>query len=225
MWSLSGIIDSLYKSHDLPDDYAVAHGTRSLFPSALKNFSIIPLQRYRYSRSLTLETHDVIGEFSLLADGAGRWRYDVTIKPEISSPADAYAVGFVFRFSSDALGHGHMVVGSGVPDETSDTKAIIVTVIGFDPWIRDNWPDIFANECEFYLGSADSETDLYSAGTKMAADAGFSDLTILAGARVSHSDVTAPKGPPGPPDSGSSDDGDNGDGDINPWVDDGGDDF
>lgn len=209
MWSLQGTLKSIGSTSDLPEDFLAARGIRSLFPTAHKDpFSISLLNRYRYSSTGGFASEEIAASFLVKADGAGRWAYVTTIHCRNDTYNGAYGVGFLFDFSTDGTAHGYMQLSAenlinaraGLnPDPKGYQQRVEVTVQGFDPWIHENWPDVFAGKCEMYVYDASHIDDLSSAGGDMASKTGFSGLAPLAGATVSFRDVSMGGGDPGPP--------------------------
>jgi len=128
------------KNH-LPKGFNAKNGLRSLFPPGYKG-SISPLENYVF-RCLSPQVGDI--QILVGADGDGRW----LVASLANAPSDPdIQASFVFQHSTDSFGHGFdfdcpSPAGAGTPGPQWGW------ITGVDPWIKENWPSIFAKSCYF----------------------------------------------------------------------------
>ena len=189
MWSLAETLENL--SENLPTGRHQNDGIRSLFPRLYTGFSVTLLNNYVYGKTGDTAGDDIAVHFTVYADGAGRWRYSALISSAQQMYLGGYAVGFAFDWTHDGTAHGYMQVGhcdldneahSSMKGTYVEDDALVVR--GADVWITQNWPAIFASGCRFRADTAsgNDEVELYASGTRLANDAGYPAMSVLAGA-------------------------------------------
>ena len=169
---------SLYPNGHLPDGFDASRGIRSLFPPG-KSVGLSSLRRYVYSVEGWAATGELYPTYSVRADGAGNWCLRVLIS---TTGNGRFGAEVVFAFSTDTQGRGIVATGNygGGISGSDDGIGVSVLAHGLDPWIRDNWPDMFAQPVFLYISEA---TGFYKLPpiVRAATDHGFSGLTTLAG--------------------------------------------
>jgi hypothetical protein len=191
MFSLSKTLQGLAKTNHLPIGFNASQGVRSLLPSGRGNTSIAILKNYLYSqKSQQLAAGDIQATFDVFADGSGRWLYQAVIglvQPQNAS-SGRWGAGFVFAFSTDKLGRGYVKTGDYSLVNTEDyVDPFAVTLEGFDSWITNHWPELFAQSSFVYLSSATGFVKLPDVANA-ATDNGFAGLASLQGAKYTSED-------------------------------------
>lgn len=129
------------KNH-LPLGFNAKNGLRSLFPPGYQgSISILKNYVYRAESQGVDAAQMVVG-----ADGTGRWVFAALVD---FSSTNAIQVSWCFEFSNNKLGLAYgFPIYYGTPWDASVTT-MWVWCTGVDPWIADNWPQIFAKGCFF----------------------------------------------------------------------------
>jgi len=168
----------LYPNGHLPDTFDPSQGLRSLFPSA-SAIRLSWLAKYLYSIDGVSATQNLSAHFNVRADGAGNWCLRVLIETVGEGRCGS---GFVFMFSADGAGHGLVSTGDYGDGDSGSDEGVGVSILahGFDPWIQNNWPNIFVESSFLYLSAA-TGFDKLPPIANAATDNGFSGLTALQG--------------------------------------------
>ncbi len=119
----------------LPTGFDAQLGIRQLFPIGYSG-SIGILQRYVFRCTYSYSLEKSAGQWVVGADGDGRWVFAVLINSgDTNWSAD---LSFIFEYSNDNAGHGFNVAMN---------PPGWIWITGVDPWIRDNWPNVFQQSC------------------------------------------------------------------------------
>jgi hypothetical protein len=144
MFSLDNFV-STEKSH-LPTGFNPRDGLKTLFPQGYAG-SIGELQNYVFRMTNTSAFPSKTAQAIFAADGAGRWLLAGTAQFASSDgSADDVQISVTFKYPNTTRGC-FIEIDSFNVDNSGSAWAWMT---GVDPWIRDNWPDIFAGNCEFY---------------------------------------------------------------------------
>jgi hypothetical protein len=167
---------SVYPNGHLPEAFDPAQGIRSLFPGG-KAARVSQLMDYLNSWDSAFQVGSLSASANISADGTGNWCLRATVECEGHGK---FGLGFVFGFSTDAAGHGFVATGDYGLELDDNTLSFGVFANGSDPWIRANWPSIFAGRTFFYISEATGYRKLPPIANA-ALDHGFNGLASLQG--------------------------------------------
>jgi hypothetical protein len=140
MWSLKNTLGLI--SSNLPVGFSARNGVKSLFPSNYKG-TIGVLSAYVFTRTgdtWSFEQSDYASYF-VAADGTGRWFFSWNgIAYALDESADGINIrlqaGFVFLYTNDGVARGFV-------DTSRPNPSTLSCASGTDPWIAENWPNLF----------------------------------------------------------------------------------
>lgn len=141
MFSLKNFL-STEKSH-LPIGFDPEHGIRSLFPKDAGTIKQLEKYVFRKTSSSTVQNNGVQILFG--ADGDGRWLLGAAVNFADANSPVSVTISATFKVPEAA--------GCSVEITNGGSSAYNwAWITGVDPWIRDNWPDIFDGDCTFNQG-------------------------------------------------------------------------
>ncbi|MGD0403978.1 MAG: hypothetical protein ABSB66_12375 [Candidatus Acidiferrales bacterium] len=181
MWSLYNTLQVLGGTGHLPVGFHANAGIRSLFPNVQQNVSISLLKIYIYSTSYQSSSDpDSQITFTANADGAGNWQ----IQGTMNFVSDcAWEAGFIFGFSDAGAAHGFIATGSYAggsynPQQGQPSAPAQFWVQGIDPWIADNWTQLFNLE-SYFLSAENTNAKKLPDPKEIATNNGFTTLIEL----------------------------------------------
>jgi hypothetical protein len=159
-------------------------------------FRISSLSGYLYYQSATTTKDDLVGNFELGADGAGRWSLQVTLTTPPSDQVQGFCVGFAFGYSDDGAGRGYVYAHEHYWQEQGEQ--FVLAIMGNpDPWIAAHWTDAFWQGAQFSLSRNGAGED--DAKAMLAQKGGFSGIEMLQMASVGGTDSSVKPGAPPQP--------------------------
>jgi hypothetical protein len=173
-FSLNQVVTSLQTQ--FPQLFPVGSGIRSHFPTS-KPISITALQRFVFRRGpINQSVGGVSTSATVEANGAGGWSLSADATEGFEFFNQTWTVAFVFTRSDNNVGHGQSVSGvlGGVAGGSADPHKF---AFGEDPWIKANWPDLFAGDIKMSL--TDTDQDVAVQLGELGAVAGFITFVLL----------------------------------------------
>ncbi len=144
MWSLKNTLGLI--SSNLPAGFSAKNGVKSLLPPKYKG-TLGVLSAYVFTRTgkASIDEWDWATYF-VAADGGGRWffswtgyPYDLGHWPESIPDANIrLQAGFVFLYTNDGVARGFI-------DTSRPSTYSLSCASGADPWIAENWPNLFTS--------------------------------------------------------------------------------
>lgn len=151
IWSLSYTLAAL--SNHLPAGFDAKHGVKSLFPKGYKG-SVKALDQYVFVSYQPFFLADnrwdnTYANAYVMADGTGRWFFSWYYW-QTDPPKSSYRPGAGFAFLLSDKGSAHVFVDKTTPvydwwdpPPNVSTNSQMSCSGGTDPWIAQNWPDLF----------------------------------------------------------------------------------
>jgi hypothetical protein len=164
-----------------PERFPIGSGIRSHFPTG-KPTSITALRRFAFRRGpVNLSTGGVSSSATVEADGSGRWIFTVDVSEGFELFNQKWTVAFVFTHSDTDVAHGATISGvlGGVLSGHDNDHQFKNSPSGGDPWIKENWPNVFDGGITVSL--VDTDEDVLLTLGELALVAGFVTVALLAG--------------------------------------------
>jgi len=151
IWSLSYTLASLSKH--LPSGFEAKKGIKSLFPKGYKG-SVRVLDQYVFVSYQHFSVKDdrfdeTYANAYVMADGTGRWFFSWYYW-QTNPPKADYRPGAGFAFILSDKGSAHVFIDKTTPvydwwdpPPNVSTNSQMSCSGGTDPWIAQNWPDLF----------------------------------------------------------------------------------